>query len=293
MHNQQYISCVGEVLWDALPSGLYLGGAPLNVCLHLHELGEQSLMVSRVGSDRLGDEALARIKRHGISTDYIQVDKEYETGFVRVTIDSEDTPEYEIIEPTAWDFIDLSQPELINMLENSWAVVFGSLAQRRNTSLRNLLNLDCLKVLDMNLRSPHYDEEEVKSIIKHCDIIKMNDQELKLLQKWLGLSKNVEEAVREIYLSHHCQTVCVTRGEHGSVLLHRGEYFEHSGYAVEVVDAVGAGDAFLAALLHALKSGKSQKELLPFSNAVGAYVARQSGANPAYSISDIESVIRS
>ncbi len=291
MNDQQKITCIGEILWDALPSGLFLGGAPLNVCLHLHELGELAVMVSRVGNDRLGKEALSRIEKQELSTAFIQSDDEHETGFVKVALDAEGAPDYDIIQPVAWDFIDIQQQEVKQLLRNSWAVVFGSLAQRANHSLKKLLDLDCLKVLDMNLRYPHYKRDEVKNLINHCDLIKMNADELALLQKWYEISEDGEQAVRAVSTACECPTVCVTRGEHGSWLLHNDRWFEHKGYSIEVVDAVGAGDAFLAALLHGLKSEKKEDQLLPFSNAVGAYVARQSGANPAYSISQIESIL--
>jgi fructokinase len=291
MKKKQPITCIGEILWDALPAGLFLGGAPLNVCLHLHELGEQAVMVSRVGQDRLGNEALARIKKQGLGIDHIQFDEEHETGFVQVDLDSEGAPDYDIIQPAAWDFIDIRQQDIVQLLNNSWAVVFGSLAQRTNPSLKKLLDLDCLKVLDMNLRYPHYEEVKVRYLINHSDIIKMNEDELKLLQKWYELPRDMEEAARTISSTYNCQTVCITRGELGSLLLHNDRWFEHRGYPIEVMDAVGAGDAFLAALLYVLKSGKSENELLPFANAVGAYVARQTGANPGYSITQIESIL--
>jgi fructokinase len=291
MNDQQIITCIGEILWDALPSGLFLGGAPLNVCLHLHELGESAEMVSRLGDDRLGQEAVSRIKKEGLSGDYIQLDDKHETGFVQVALDAEGAPDYDIIQPVAWDFINIQEPEVKQLLENSWAVVFGSLAQRANSLLKNLLYLDCIKVLDMNLRYPHYKRKDVKSLISHCDLLKMNADELALLQEWYEISEEGEEAVRAVAAACECPTVCVTRGEHGSWLLHDDRWFEHPGYPIEVVDAVGAGDAFLAALLHGLKSGRPEDELLPFANAVGAYVARQSGANPGYSISQIESIL--
>lgn len=257
MNDQQKITCIGEILWDALPSGLFLGGAPLNVCLHLHELGEKAIMISRVGNDRLGREALTRIERQGLSVDYIQRDDHYETGFVQVALDAEGAPHYDIIQPVAWDFIDIQQPEVMRLLEQSWAVVFGSLAQGANPALKKILDLDCLKVLDMNLRYPHYEKEYVKNLIRHCDIIKMNADELNLLQEWYGLNQDLEKAVRSISSICECPTVCVTRGELGSLLLYNDQWFEHRGYPIEVVYAVGAGDAFLAALLQGLKSGRA------------------------------------
>lgn len=284
-------TCIGEILWDALPAGLFLGGAPLNVCLNLHELGNEAAMVSRVGKDRLGKEALRRLERTGLNTDYIQLDEKHETGFVKVELSSEGDPDYEIVQPVAWDFIDITNEKTSELLNKSWAVVFGTLAQRANPSLKALSKLDCLKVLDMNLRSPHYEKNHVLELVGQSDLIKMNEQELALLQDWCSLSRDMEEAAREITTQFMCSSVCVTRGGKGAVLLHNNQWFEHEGYPVKVADAVGAGDAFLAALLYGLKSGRAVHRLLSFANAAGAYVASQSGANPDYSIEDVESVM--
>ncbi len=292
MKESSTISCIGEILWDALPPGLFLGGAPLNVCLNLHQLGEEAAMVSRIGKDRLGEEALRRLKTKGLGTDYIQVDENRETGFVKVELSSDGDPEYEIIKPVAWDFIDMSDSHLKELLSCSWAVVYGTLAHRSNPKLKKILDLKCLKVLDMNLRAPHYEKEYVKALVENSDLIKMNEEELGLLQDWYSLSSGMEDAVREISSRYKCHTVCVTRGGEGSVLFHNNKWFKHSGYSVRISDAVGAGDAFLAAFLHGLKSGIAEDRLLPFANAAGAYVASRSGANPDYSIADLESLMQ-
>lgn len=291
MNKNPVITCVGEVLWDALPGGIYLGGAPLNVCLNLNRLGAEARMVSRVGEDRLGSEAKDRIERGGLDSDFIQVDKEHETGFVKVQLNSDGDPEYVIMQPVAWDFINLQQKKIVELLENSWAVVYGTLAHRQNHGLRNLSELSCLKVLDMNLRAPHFVKDTVMELVKGADILKMNLDELELLKSWYSISGGTEKALREIAARCNCLTICVTRGGDGAVMLHKRQWFEHGGYPVTVMDAVGAGDAFLAALLYGLSVDRNQEELLPLANAAGAYVASQSGANPEYSISDLDSVI--
>ena len=292
MSETSTITCVGEILWDALPAGLFLGGAPLNVCLNLNQLGEEATIVSRVGKDRLGNEALRRLKTAGLNTDFIQKDDSRETGFVKVELGSEGDPEYEIIQPVAWDFIDLSDNSIRNLLQHSWAVVYGTLAHRANPSLKGLLDLECLKALDMNLRSPYYEKDQVVQLVEHSDLLKMNEAELGLLQKWCSLPAGMEEAVSAISKRFGCRTVCVTMGGKGSVLFHDNKWFEHPGYPTEVVDAVGAGDAFFAALLHGLKSGRADNQLLPLANAAGAYVAARRGANPEYSVSDLESIMQ-
>lgn len=291
MKNGPVITCVGEVLWDALPEGLFLGGAPLNVCLNLNRLGAETHMVSRVGKDRLGYEAIDRIEKGGLCIDYIQADSTHETGFVKVELNADGDPVYDIVRPAAWDFIDLDQKNVPELLEASWAVVYGSLAHRQNPALRDLLELSCLKVMDMNLRSPHFEEKLVMELVEGSDILKMNEEELGLLKRWNSISGSMEESVRKVSTGYHCQTVCITRGGAGSALLHKGRWFEHKGYPATVKDAVGAGDAFLAALLYGLKTERKAEQLLPLANAAGAFVASRSGANPEYSISVLESVI--
>lgn len=291
MNRNPVITCVGEVLWDALPRGIFLGGAPLNVCLNLKRMGARTQMVSRVGEDRLGSEAKYRVEKGGLSSDYIQLDKKHETGFVKVELNSEGDPEYNIICPAAWDFIDLQQKNVSDLLERSWAVVYGTLAHRQNNGLRKLSELSCLKVLDMNLRAPHFEKDSVLELVKEADILKMNREELKLLKTWFSISGSTENAVRDLASICCCQTVCVTSGERGSVLLHEGNWFEHKGYSITVADAVGAGDAFLAALLYGISTNREHGQLLPLANAAGAFVASSSGANPEYSISDLDSLV--
>lgn len=292
MNSNPVITCVGEVLWDALPQGIFLGGAPLNVCLNLKRLGVEAKMVSRVGNDRLGREAIDRFEKEGLGSDFIQMDEDHETGFVKVTLNAAGDPEYHILRPVAWDFIDLLQKPVLELLEASWAVVYGTLAHRQNHGLRNLSDLNCLKVLDMNLRAPHYERDVVMELVKGADILKMNVEELNLLKSWYSISGSTEKAVREIASICHCRTVCITRGGKGAVLLHNGQWYEHSGYPITVTDAVGAGDAFLAALLYGVSQDRNQEELLPLANAAGAFVASHSGANPEYTITDLDALIQ-
>lgn len=292
MKESKTIACIGEILWDGLPDGLFLGGAPLNVCLNLHELGIDTAMISRVGNDRLGKEAMSRLEARGLDTGKIQVDAEHETGFVSVTLSEDGDPDYEIIQPAAWDFINVESEAIKNWSADYWAIVYGTLAHRINAKLEVLSETGCIKVLDMNLRDPYYDKEKVIKLVSGCDLLKINKDELQLLQEWCALPDSVEKACREITSSFSCGAVCVTLGSEGSVLLYRDEWFEHPGYQVQVGDAVGAGDAFLAALLFGLQKGRSGEELLPFANAAGALVASRSGATPNYTIRHLQSIIR-
>ena len=278
------VLCVGEVLWDSLPSGLFLGGAPFNVAAHLHTLGVPAGMVTRVGSDRLGAEALQRLARNGISTDLVQIDPARETGFVSVTLDANGIPDYEILAPAAWDFIQLSA-RLQERAARAAAMVFGSLAQRNPVSrstIAQLCHIAAVKVFDVNLRPPYDNPSTVRQSLAHADIVKLNEQELQQLSAWFGLPQGLREGATALAESFGCETICITRGGEGAALLHQGRWSEHAGYRVEVKDTVGSGDAFLAALLSGLFAGRDDEAILQHANLLGAYVATQSGATPAY-----------
>ncbi len=289
------ILCVGEVLWDALPEGLFLGGAPLNVARHLHALGERAVMVSRVGTGRLGREARRRLEARGMTTDLVQTDDALETGFVTVTLDAEGTPAYDIVRPVAWDALALTE-ELSERAAAAAAVVFGSLAQRSPASRRAVRDLcsggSALKVFDVNLRPPYDDEGVVVASLGLADVVKLNDDELGQMKGWFDLPGAMRAAAEALAERFGCRAVCVTRGAEGSALWEGGRWWEHAGYRVKVKDTVGAGDAFLAAMLSGLLAGRAGAELLEGANRLGAYVATRSGAVPAYESGDLEDVIR-
>lgn len=277
------ILCVGEVVWDALPAGLFLGGAPFNVACHLRAAGLPVTMVSRVGTDHLGDEALRRVARYGVGTDLVQVDPALPTGFVRVTVHDDGNSEYEIVEPAAWDAIAPSD-DLLERATHARAIVFGSLAQRNPVTrgtIERLWQTNALKVLDVNLRPPYDDQEIVRRSLGHADVVKINIDELRQLATWFDLRGSVREMVTALAEAFGCQTVCVTRGAAGAALWRDGRWTEHEGFEVEVRDTVGAGDAFLAVLLAGLLSGVEDRALLKNANLIGAYVATQHGAVPA------------
>lgn len=293
MINQQCILCIGEILWDALPGGLYLGGAPLNVCYHLNRQGIRAVIASRIGNDRLGKEALRRIKQKNIPHEYIQDDPDAETGFVEVTIGEDGEPAYDIVKPVAWDFIEKS-PELEGLSDTCWAIVFGTLAQRSETTRNTIQALwsgSALNILDLNLRPPYDDEKVVHDSLRVADIVKMNEDELSRLKEWFSLPGNDREAVERLCDRFDCSLVCITKGAEGAMMYKENLWHEHSGYPVETKDTVGAGDAFFAAFIAGLRREMKGKELLAFANAAGSLVAQNDGATPEYAISDIDSII--
>lgn len=278
------VLCIGELLWDSLPAGLFLGGAPFNVACHLHAFGVRAEMGTRVGADRLGQEALERLRGYGVSTDLVQIDTEVPTGFSKVELDYEGVPKYEIVAPAAWDAIEASS-ELRQHAAGARAIVFGSLAQR-NAVTRATINEICrgsaLKVFDVNLRPPYDDPQCVRESLGHANIVKVNGDELQRLRSWFDLPESLGDAIAALAEKFRCQVVCVTFGKDGSALWRRGQLVEHPGYKVDVKDTVGAGDAFLAALLVGLFEGHDDLLLLKRANLVGAYLATHTGALPAY-----------
>ena len=280
---QAEVLCVGEVLWDALPEGLFLGGAPFNVACHLRAAGVPVSMVSRVGSDQLGDEVLRRATRYGVGVDLLQVDEELPTGFVRVQVDEAGNAGYDILAPSAWDAIATTEPLLARAGE-ARAIVFGTLAQRNETSrktIQRLWDVESVMVFDVNLRPPFEDQAIVKRSLQRADVVKLSEHELERIAGWFDLRGTPREIMIALAETFDCSVVCVTRGNKGAALLHNGAFTEHPGFEVEVRDTVGAGDAFLAVLLAGLLNGATDEALLKHANLVGAYVVTQFGAVPS------------
>jgi len=277
------ILCVGELLWDALPAGLFLGGAPFNVACHLRAAGAAVTMITRVGADQLGDEARRRVARFGVSTDLVQVDTSLPTGFVRVTVADDGNAAYDILEPAAWDNLETTRT-LLERADAAQAVVFGTLAQRGGVTrdtLRRILDTRALKVLDVNLRPPYDDREIIRDSLRRADVVKLNEEEMQRLASWLDLRGDLQQSTAALAETFRCYTVCVTRGPHGAALWRDGRWSEHPGFEVDVRDTVGSGDAFLAVLLAGLLKGTDDEALLHHANLIGAYVATQHGAVPA------------
>jgi fructokinase len=277
---------VGELLWDCLPSGLFLGGAPANVACHLQQLGIKTRLVTRVGGDVLGDEAALRLRRLGIDTSLVQYDDERPTGLVRVTLSDDGQPSYDIL-PAAWDAIVLTEKALEAAALSSF-VVYGSLAQRHSTtrnSVRALVRSAVRAVFDVNLRPPYSCKETVLESLEPVPwLVKINIDEAIQLCSWLAmpvLSEDISLIAAQLGFRLSCNVVVTSGGEGAALTLSTGQTFRHRGCKVNVADAVGAGDAFLATLLQGLCcSGQSAAEVLARACAVGAFVASQSGATP-------------
>ena len=278
------ILCVGEVLWDSLPAGLFLGGAPFNVACDLNALKHKVKVLSRVGDDVLGQEVLRRMKSRGMSVDLVQIDDRLPTGFVQVEVDDQGIPRYTISEPSAWDAIQVTK-EVLEELGNAKVLVFGSLAQRNiaaRGTIQELCRGDYLKVLDVNLRPPYDDPEVVCSSLGRANILKLNVKEARQIASWFGLPQDERSFCSEIGKRFGCEIVCITKEAHGAVLWAEGNWYEHPGFEVKVKDAVGAGDAFLAGFLSGYLAKKDWEQVLEDANLLGAYVASAMGATPEF-----------
>ncbi len=278
---------LGELLWDFLPSGKQLGGAPANFAYITNLLGDAGIPASRVGNDSLAAEALQRMARLGLSADFVQRDPTHPTGTVKVEVDPTGQPRFEISEPAAWDFLEFT-PAWQQLAADADAICFGSLAQRSpqsQTTIRRFLRAaspEAVRIFDVNLRQAFYTAELLAESMRLATIVKLNHEELPRIMRLLELEHRSErDSARHLLDSHHLQLVCVTRGNSGSVLISHDECSEHPGFRVQIVDTVGAGDAFTAALVHGYLRGTPLSQINDAANRVGAWVASQSGATPA------------
>jgi fructokinase len=278
--------CFGEVLWDVFPSHKKIGGAPLNVALRMKSFGAATTMISRIGKDEDGNDILSFFKNENLSSDSIQVGEDYKTGVVNVMINEKGNASYDIMYPSSWDKIDLSE-EILQKVSESDIFVFGSLICRDEVSrstLYALLDKAKYKVMDVNLRAPYYTTEVLVELMSKADFIKLNDEELWDISRKLGSSYNsFEQNIKFIAEKTNTKQVCVTKGAFGAVLYYNEKFYYNSGYFIKVVDTVGAGDSFLASLLVRLLKGKSPQKSLNYACAIGALVAGEEGANPKIS----------
>jgi fructokinase len=289
------ILCFGEVLWDRLPSGEKPGGAPMNVALHLTAAGLNVSLASKIGADKQGNRLIEFLQKSGLNTDLIQVDNSLPTSEVLVHLDDEQNATYEICEPVAWDNIVFNNA-LKNIAQNSGLLVYGSLASRSMTTRKTLFRLmdsDVVKLMDINLRKPYDKPDVVKPLLEKTDILKLNDDELKIICSWKNFVVRDEKAmVKWLADQYNLKMLCVTRGKNGAILFSDNTFYDHPGYKVKTIDTVGAGDAFLSGLIAALLSSQDLQAALELACATGAFVASRAGATPKYDIHEINSIIK-
>jgi len=288
------VVCFGEVLWDILPTGQQPGGAPFNVAVHLHQLGQPVQLISRVGDDELGRELLDFITSKGVSTQYVQQGKTHLTGVVKANVDDANEVVYKIVQPVAWDYIQY-EDELGDLVDSAAMLVYGSLAARQagtRETLYRLLEHARFRVFDVNLRPPHYTQEVTEYLLGKAHLVKMNHHELAEIMGWLGQTAGDRPAaMRWLAERYGLQAVCVTCGAEGALLYTNGQLHQAPGLVVEVRDTIGSGDAFLAALLRGWLAGTEPGAMLRFACAAGALVATHQGATPAITPADVNSLL--
>jgi fructokinase len=277
---------LGEILWDLLPSGRQLGGAPANFAYCSHLLGNRAVVASRVGSDDLGTEARHWLLHAGITDQFLQTDPQHPTGTVLVQLDSAGQPKFEILHDAAWDFLnwtDLWQA----LAQSADAVCFGTLAQRSSQSRQTILDFldatrpQALRIFDVNLRQSFYSAEIVRESVKRANVLKLNHEEFPRVKELLSTDASESRAFsREMLDKFDLKLVCITRGANGSLLCDRDNTDEHSGFQTLIKDTVGSGDAFTAGLVHGLLRGAPLAQMNDLANRMGAWVAAYSGAMP-------------
>lgn len=277
------ILCFGEILWDTFEDGKKPGGATMNVAFHLAQQGAKACFATRVGTDSPGRELIKFLKDSGLYSDLVQEGDKLPTCEVKVKLDENQQATYTIPKNVSWDNIKAKR-ELTKNAKKADAIVFGSLVCRDATSRDTLLDLldetNALKVFDVNLREPHYTLSTIETLAAAADVVKMNEEEADLLlNRKTGVLK---EKMIEFRMKYHVRTICVTRGDKGAIVWHEHEFFEHPGYGVNVVDTVGAGDAFLATFTLGLLDKLPMQQILDRACAVGAFVTSKRGANPLY-----------
>ncbi len=276
---------LGEVLWDLLPAGRQLGGAPCNFAFHCRQLGHPSAIVSRIGADVLGDALRAAVVRLGLSDVHLQTDTEHPTGTVQVALDERGVPVYTITPEVAYDYL-AWYADLDVRFGAARAVCFGTLAQRHpvaRATIRRALAAapNALVVYDVNLRQHFYSREIVETSLAACRWVKLNDDELAVLRDLLGLAGATPlETLVELRQRYRLELAVLTRGEHGCLLHSERETIELPGVPVRVVDTVGAGDAFTAGLVVNVLEGRPLAEAAAFANRLAARVAGAAGGTP-------------
>ena len=273
-------------MWDLFPDGTRLGGAPTNFAVHAASLGAESVLVSRVGRDDLGRDVVVALKETGVSVAHVQEDEGRPTGIVRVTL-TDGQPSYEIVEGVAWDAIDWV-PALDALAQSADAVCFGTLAQRCNPSRSTIQRFvsttraECLKVLDINFRQHYHSEAVVRSALCLADVLKLSDEEVPILRDYVGGVPDEEVFLLDLMAAFEFERVVLTRGAAGCLAVGPEGVLEVPSEPRQVVNTVGAGDAFAAAFLLGLLAGESGRACAERANRAGGYVVTQDSGTPAF-----------
>jgi fructokinase len=278
------IAAFGELLWDILPTGKVLGGAPANFIYRINSFGDKGTLLSKVGNDRAGKDARQALRSLGVSDENIQTDYEFPTGSVKVKIDDQGIPDFNIITDVAYDHIEINS-EMIEAFSEADCICFGTLVQRYGISKNTLRELihespDVVKFLDINLRKKCYTPYSVEESLRMTNVLKANDEELVLTKNLLGLNgTGLKELAKEVIETYKIDIILCTLGAEGAFCLTKDNlFFYDPGYQITLGDTVGAGDAFSAGFVHYYMNGHPINEALRFGNAAGAMIATTIGA---------------
>ncbi len=286
MQQKRYVVGLGEALWDVLPEGKKLGGAPANFAYHAGQfLGQDNtIAVSALGEDKLAEETIESLKAHGLT--FLMPRVPYPTGTVQVTLDEQGIPSYDIKENVAWDNIPLDT-EVQAIARQCRAVCFGSLAQRNVVSretIQRFLDLtpdDCMKIFDINLRQNFYSKEVIQESLRRCNVLKINDEELVIIGRMFGYpGLDIENKCWLILGKYNLDMLVLTCGTNGSYVFTPGQMSFQETPKVEVADTVGAGDSFTGSFCAAILSGMPVTDAHRRAVEVSAYVCTQNGAMP-------------
>ena len=292
--NKHTIVTIGELLWDILPDRTILGGAPSNLAFRLNELGDECFLVSRVGNDTLGDNAMTILKSFGLSTSFIQQDFQFPTGTVNVSFDRFKNPDYVINPNVAYDRIEITD-DLLKITKITDCLAFGTLAQRslksRDTITKLLVNATkAIKFLDANLRKNCYTKKSIEHSLQFADVLKINHHEAWEMNQIFRLgASDIPKITRELSIQFNIRTILVTMEENGVFLFDKKEGENYvPGYQIELSDPLGSGDAFSAAFIHFSLQQKSLLEACIKGNQLGAAVATTKGATTPVSKPDLK-----
>ncbi len=281
---ENYVVGLGEALWDVLPEGKKLGGAPANFAFHAGQFGLNAIAVSALGEDKLADETIQQFDDKKLP--YCLPCVPYPTGTVQVTLDDEGVPTYDIKENVAWDNIPFNE-EVLHVAENARAVCWGSLAQRNVVSRQTIYKFldatpkDCMKIFDINLRQNFYTKDVICESMKRCNVLKINDEELIIIGRMFGYpGLDIENKCWLILGKYDLDMLVLTCGVNGSYVFTRGSMSFQPTPKVDVADTVGAGDSFTGTFCASILEGMPVAEAHRRAVRVSAYVCTQNGAMP-------------
>lgn len=289
----QKIVAFGEVVWDILPNGKVLGGTPSNLVYRCNSFNEEGFLLSRIGDDELGKEALKRLKELGISDENVQIDTEFPTGTVTISFDENNESKYDVTLDVAFDHIEFSA-EALKLARNANCLFFGLLPQRFGISKNTIRELikespDSLHFFDLKLFAHFFNRKVVETLLLSANVVRVKEKEISFLSRELELkSEEMEDFCAQLSLKYNVDIVLVTRGQNGVFGYHKEQgAFQEAGYKIEIEDNIGSGMAFSAGFLHYYLNGKTIQDALRFGNAAGALNTTKRGATAFFDKSDV------